>query len=121
LIENPYQRPELGPRFESTLCEFRCAALDAAEADLPADKGALLISSVGARAFSAGFDLSVMGNKDAAPADQARLLQMGVDLCLRLFGFRRPVVMASSAIRAANSRGQGGGGGAPGPRGRTIP
>jgi hypothetical protein len=38
------------------------AALDRAEADLPKGAGSLLITSVGARAFSAGFDLSVMGN-----------------------------------------------------------
>eukprot|EP01047_Picozoa_sp_COSAG01_P020693 COSAG01_NODE_1183_length_11346_cov_263.800302_1_plen_188_part_00 len=73
--------------------------LDRAEADLPRGAGALVVSSVGARAFSAGFDLSVMGSKEqdeAAVTQRAKLLQMGIDLCLRLFAFRRPVVMAAS-------------------------
>lgn len=49
---------------------------------------------MGAKAFSAGFDLSVMTGPD--PAKQSELLQMGIDLTLRLFLFRRPVVMAAS-------------------------
>lgn len=72
------------------------AALDSAEADLPTGAGALLVTSVGARAFSAGFDLDVMGNKDADPSTRQELLDAGIALCERLFLFRRPVVLAAS-------------------------
>ena len=72
------------------------AALDAAEADLPKDSGALLITTVGARAFSAGFDLDIMGNADADPAQRQELLDAGVELCFRLYLFRRPLVLAIS-------------------------
>jgi enoyl-CoA hydratase len=51
---------------------------------------------VGAKAFSAGFDLSIMGSPDADPEEKAKLLQDGIDLCLRLFLFQRPVVIAAS-------------------------
>ena len=75
------------------------AGLDAAEADLAPHVGALLITSVGAKAFSAGFDLSVMGSKemdDASVTARSELLQQGIDLCLRLFAFRRPLIIAAS-------------------------
>jgi enoyl-CoA hydratase len=72
------------------------AALDSAEADLPEDAGTLLLTSVGARAFSAGFDLDVMGNPDTEPSVRQELLEAGIQLCERLFLFRRPVVLAAS-------------------------
>ena len=73
------------------------AALDRAERDMGEDRGALVIASADSRAFSAGFDLGVMGGKDTdAESVHARseLLNEGLALLLRLFVFGRPVVAA---------------------------
>ena len=63
-------------------CLTRCACT-AAENELPADAGALLLTAEGARAFSAGFDLAVMGSKGRSAEERAALLKLGVELCLR--------------------------------------
>jgi enoyl-CoA hydratase len=63
-------------------------ALDVAES---ADAVAIFGNS---RAFSAGFDLSIMG---AGPSDNAAaMLQQGGELCCRLANFKRPVVLGAT-------------------------
>ena len=44
--------------------------------------------------FSAGFDLKVMGPKGGSPAQRTALLQAGGSLCLRIFGYPKPLVLA---------------------------
>lgn len=63
------------------------SALDEAEKSA---KSVLIVGRDGR--FSAGFDLSIM--RDGSPEDQIDLLHKGGELCLRLFTFPLPVVMA---------------------------
>jgi enoyl-CoA hydratase len=65
------------------------SALDIAEQD---DSKALVIIGNN-KAFSAGFDLAVMGNKDATQSQKDALLHGGGMLVMRVYGFRKPVVL----------------------------
>jgi enoyl-CoA hydratase len=64
------------------------AALDQAE-----DAGALVIAG-NQKAFSAGFDLSVMKTAPSEPAGE--LLRKGAELTLRVAEFPRPVIIAAT-------------------------
>jgi hypothetical protein len=68
------------------------AALDRAERDAQA-----VVLTGRAGRFSAGFDLSVMtGGVESMRA----LVQSGAELCLRMFAFPRPLVIAAAATRS---------------------
>lgn len=77
--------------FGFTMCAALNAALDRA-CEEEGDIAVLLLGNK--KAFSAGFDLKVMGGK--ASLDQYHLFNAGLGLALRLAEFPRPVVMGST-------------------------
>eukprot|EP00912_Choanoflagellata_sp_UC4_P001290 UC4_evm5s804 len=68
-------------------------ALD--EIEKPESKFGSVVIAGNSKAFSAGFDLSIMGKKSGGD-DVAKLFQEGSKMVLRLFEFKLPVVMAST-------------------------
>ena len=71
------------------------AALDNALEIAERDESKAIVIGGNKKAFSAGFDLSVMGSTDKKLADdKSALLHRGAMLCLRIFTFPKPVVLA---------------------------
>ena len=82
---------------------FSFAMLSAVDAALSRFEGDAAVTAVvirgNRRAFSAGFDLSVMGGKDTSPeamAERERMYVLGARLVLRIYAFPKPVVMAAT-------------------------